>query len=400
MSASSVATAPKPFLGYGRQLIEDDDVAAVVAALRSDHLAHGPGVDRFEQALAKACGAKEAVACSSGTTALQLALMSLDVGAGDVCVVPAITFLSTATAARWLGAEVRFADVDPDTGLMTPGALADALAAGRARAAAPVHLGGRLCDMAGLAALAQQAGVPLVEDAAHAVGGEDAQGAPVGACRRAEAAAFSFHPVKTLAAGEGGAVTLNDPERAARMRRLRNHGVTRDAARMGEAWSLGPDGAVEPFAYEQLELGLNARMDEMSAALALSQLAKLQRFVRRRAALAAAYDEALASFAPALRPVGTGAGRPGLHLYTVRLEEPALQARRGEIMRALAAEGLGAQVHYIPLYRQPYFRRRYGELRLPGAEAWFARALTLPLHPAMTEEDVARVVAALARAIG
>jgi dTDP-4-amino-4,6-dideoxygalactose transaminase len=400
MSKPALVPSAQPFLGYGRQLIEEDDIAAVVAALRSEHLAHGPRVERFERALATACGAVEAVACSSGSTALQLALMSLDVGSGDVCVVPAVTFLSTATAARWLGAEVRFADVDAATGLITADTLAAALGEGRARAVLPVHLGGRLCDTAALAAVASAAGVPVVEDAAHAIGGHDAQGAPVGACGRAAAATFSFHPVKTLAAGEGGAVTLNDPERAARMRRLRNHGVTRDPASMEEPHAFDPDGRPEPFAYEQMELGLNARMDEMSAALALSQLGKLSRFVARRAALAASYDRRLASFAPALAPVGPGPGRPGLHLYTVRLEDEALQRRRGAIVRSLAEAGVGAQVHYIPLYRQPYFRRRYGEMRLAGAEAWFARVLALPLHPSMDEADVERVVEALGRALG
>jgi dTDP-4-amino-4,6-dideoxygalactose transaminase len=207
--------------------------------------------------------------------------------------------------------------------------------------------------------------------------------------------------VKTLAAGEGGAVTVNDPGRAARMRRLRNHGVSREAADIAAVVATEADGRPAPFAYAQLELGWNLRLDEMSAALGLSQLAKLDRFVRARAALAALYDQALAPLAPAVRPVARDpATRPGLHLYTVRLHDPALAARRGAIIRALHAEGIGAQVHYIPLYRQPYFRARYGEMRLPGAEAWFARALALPLHPAMTPGDVARVAEALGRAVG
>ena len=397
--AAQARSTPPPFLGYGRQLIEEDDIAAVSAVLRSEHLAHGPAVDRFEQALAKACGAKAAAACSSGTAALQLALASLDVGPGDLCVVPAITFLSTATAARLLGAEVRFADVDPDTGLMTSQTLATALGDGaRVKAVLPVHLGGRLCDTAGLSALARVAGAFVVEDACHAIGGRDDAGRPVGACTYSDAACFSFHPVKTLAAGEGGAVTLNDPERAMRIRRLRNHGVTREAERMGEPGSFGPDGAPEPWAYEQLELGFNLRMDEMSAALGLSQLAKLDRFVAARARLARAYDSALAPLAPDIYSAPRGEAL-GLHLYTVRLEAPGLAARRGAIMRALAAEGVGAQVHYIPLYRQPYFRTHYGEMRAPGAEAYYARTLSLPLHPSMQLDDVERVVSALTRAL-
>ena len=401
MAAPALRPAAPPFLGYGAQLIEEDDIAAVVAALRSPHLAHGPRVDAFEQALARACGAREAVACSSGTAALQLALASLDAGPGDVCVVPAVTFLSTATAARLLGAEVRFADVDPDTGLMTPDSLAAALSqGGRVKAVLPVHLGGRLCAMEPLSALARDAGAVVVEDACHALGGVDDLARPVGACAASQAACFSFHPVKTIAAGEGGAVVLNDGVRAERARRLRNHGVTREAALMSEAGSFGADGVPEPWAYEQLELGFNLRMDEMSAALGLSQLAKLQRFVARRSALAAAYDAALAPLAPAVRVVARPAGaRWGLHLYTVLLDGPGLAARRGAVMRALAADGVGAQVHYIPLYRQPYFQARYGEMRLPGAEAYYRRVLALPLHPSMHDGDVDRVIEALSRAM-
>ena len=400
MAAPALRSAPPPFLGYGAQLIEEDDIAAVVAALRSPHLAHGPRVEAFEQALAKACGAREGVACSSGTAALQLALATLDMGPGDICVVPAVTFLSTATAARLLGAEICFADVDPHTGLMTPQTLTEALdQGGPVRAVLPVHLAGRLCDMGPIAAAARRAGAAVVEDACHALGGADELGRPVGACPDSDAACFSFHPVKTIAAGEGGAITFNDPAWAERARRLCNHGVTRHAALMREPGSFGADGQPEPWVYEQLELGFNFRMDEMSAALALSQLAKLPRFVARRTALASAYDVALAPLAPHVRPVSRAAGsRWGLHLYTVLLE-PALAARRGALVRALAKDGIGAQVHYIPLYRQPYFRRRYGDMRLAGAEAYYSRVLALPLHPSMFDSDVDRVVEALVRAI-
>ena len=268
------------------------------------------------------------------------------------------------------------------------------------KAVLPVHLGGRLCEMEALSELARAAGAVVVEDACHAIGGADALGRPVGACAVSDAACFSFHPVKTIAAGEGGGLTLNDPDRAERARRLRNHGVTREAGSMVDPGSFGPDGLPEPWAYEQLELGFNLRMDEMSAALGLSQLAKLERFVLRRSALAAAYDAALAPLAPNVRMVARPPGaRWGLHLYTVLLEGPGLAERRGEIIRALARDGVGAQVHYIPLYRQPYFRARYGDMRLPGAEAYYRRVLALPLHPSMHDGDVDRVVAALGRAI-
>ncbi len=389
------------FLPYGRQLIDEDDIAAVVAALRSDFLAHGPRVAAFEAAFAEAVGAGEAVACSSGTAALHLALAGLDVGPGDVCIVPGITFLSTATAARLCGAEVTFADVDAESGALTPQSLAAAVAAveGPVKAVLPVHLGGRLCDLAGLKAVADQAGAVLVEDACHAPGGRFADGARVGDGAHSAAACFSFHPVKTIAAGEGGMVTLNDRDRAERLRRLRNHAVSRDPALMSDHdLSFDGQGAANPWSYEQLELGFNYRMDEMEAALGASQLLKLSAFTARRTALAELYDAQLAGLAQ-VRPAPRGPGRPSLHLYQVLIDFAAAGVDRGTVMRRLGERGVGAQVHYIPLYRQPYFRARYGRPPLPGCEAFYARVLALPLFPAMRDDDVERVVEALAHAL-
>jgi dTDP-4-amino-4,6-dideoxygalactose transaminase len=386
-------------LPYGRQWIEDDDVAAVVEVLRSDFLAHGPRVGAFEQAFARAMGAREAVACASGTAALQLALRSVDVGPGDLCVAPAMTFLATATAPLICGAEVILADVDPATGLMTPETLAQAIGGQRVRAVLPVHLGGRLCDLSGMAPVAAVAHALIIEDAAHAVGGIDGAGDRVGSGRWSAGACFSFHPVKTLAAGEGGMVTLNDPERAARMRRLRNHGVTHDPAMMTEPESIDAGGQRKPWIYEQVEIGWNLRLDEMSAALGLSQLGKLDRFVARRTALADLYDTGLAPLAPVVRPVARGEGRPALHLYQVLIDFEAVGAPREAVMRRLSEAGVSTQVHYIPLYRQPSFIARYGPMRLPGAEAFYAHVLALPLFPAMANDDVARVVQALADAL-
>ena len=386
-------------LPYGRQWIEDDDIAAVVDVLRSDWLAHGPRVAEFERAFAEAVGAKEAVACSSGTAALHLALAGLDVGPGDLCIVPAITFLSTATAALMCGAEVRFADVDPDTGLMTPDTLAKAIGGDRVKAVLPVHLGGRIAETVELALVARAAGAVVVEDACHAVGGIDGSGSAVGSCHASEAACFSFHPVKTLAAGEGGMVTLNDPELAARLRRFRNHGVTHDPAMMTERGSRDAEGMRNPWSYEQVELGFNYRMDEMSAALGLSQLAKLGRFVDRRTCLANLYDKALAPLAPVVRPVARRQGE-ALHLYQVLIDFEATATDRATLIRGMAEHGVQTQVHYIPLYRQPVLKARCGATSLPGAEAFYARVLALPLFPAMGDGDVGRVVAALASALG
>jgi UDP-4-amino-4,6-dideoxy-N-acetyl-beta-L-altrosamine transaminase len=393
---------PPRSLPYGLHLIEEDDIAAVTAALRDELLAQGPRVAAFEAALAAKVGARHAVASSSGTAALHLALASLDVGPGDLCVVPAVTFLSTATAALYCGAEVVFADVDPDTGLMTAETLEEALArAGWTKAVLPVHLSGRLCDMPALSALARAHGAAVVEDACHALGSLDAAGAPAGACTHSDAAVFSFHPVKTIATGEGGMTTLNDPERDARLRRLRNHGVTREAGLMGEAGSFDAAGAPNPWAYEQLELGFNYRMNEMEAALGLSQLAKLDRFVERRRSLAARYDRLLVRFGDRVKPVASPPGQTfSPHIYTVLIDFDGLGVDRAALMSALVARGIGTQVHYIPLYRQPFFKARYGETSLAGAEAYYARCLALPLFPAMSEAHVDQVVLALAEVLG
>ena len=386
------------FLPYGRHLIEADDIAAVTEALTSGHLAQGPRVQAFEAALVERTGAKHAVATSSCTAALHLALTALDVGPGDLVVVPSITFLSTATAARMCGAEVLFADVDPVSGLMTPDTLRQALttAAWPVKAVMPVHLGGRMCETAALAQLAEAAGARLVEDCAHAIGSRAGE-ARAGDCAHSAASCFSFHPVKTLACGEGGVVTTNDPDMAARIGRLRNHGVTHDPALMIDPeLSLDAEGQRHPWSYEQLELGYNYRMTDVEAALGASQLRKLDRFMARRMQLAKTYDRLLKPLAPRVRPIAAGEGQaPSLHLYAVHIDFEALGKTRDMVMRAMAAEGIGTQVHYIPLHRQPYFKARYSALRLPGADAYYASVLALPLSPAMADSDPQRVVAAL-----
>lgn len=385
---------PPPFLPYGRQTIEDDDVAAVAEALRADFLTTGPTVERFEHAFAETVGAAHAVACANGTAALHLAMLALDVQPGEAVIAPSITFLATANCARYVGADVVFADVDPDSGLMTPQTLAEALdrvGGRRLRAVLPVHLRGDVCELPALEAVAREAGAVLVEDAPHALGttmrfGDATE--TVGDARHSAMATFSFHPVKTIATGEGGMVTTNDARLAERLRVLRSHGMTRP-----------PDG--EPWWYEMAEPGFNYRLPDLLCALGLSQLAKLPRFAARRRALAALYREALAPLAPRVRLAAQPPwSDPCLHLLTVLIDFEAVGRTRRQVTEALRARGIGSQVHYIPVHRQPYYRRLYGALELPGAEAWYARCLSLPLYPAMTDEDVVRVAEALAAALG
>ena len=381
-------------LPYGRQTIDDDDIAAVAEALRGDFLTTGPMVEAFERAFADKVGARYAVACANGTAALHLAMLALDVQPGDAIIAPSITFLATANCARFVGAEVVFADVDPDTGLMTPDTLAQALerlAGRRLRAVLPVHLRGDAADLAGLKHLAKGAGAVLIEDAPHALGTTVKFGnaaGTIGDCAYSAMATFSFHPVKTIATGEGGMVTTNDPHLAERLRRLRTHGMVR------------PEGG-DPWWYEMPEVGFNYRLPDILCALGLSQLAKLDRFAARRRTLAARYQEALASLAPIVRPaVRPEWSDPVLHLMVALIDFKAAGKSRREVVEALRARGVGTQVHYIPVHTQPYYRQRYGELDLPGASAWYDRCLSLPLYPGMEDEDVDRVVEALREGLG
>jgi UDP-4-amino-4,6-dideoxy-N-acetyl-beta-L-altrosamine transaminase len=383
---------------YGRQTIDDDDIAAVAEALRGDFLTTGPLVGRYEEAFAGKVGARFAVSCTSGTAALHLAMLAGGVGQGDLVIVPSVTFLATANAARYVGAEVVFADVDSRSGLLTSETFQDALTRatrekGRPRAVLPVHLKGVPADMPAIAAIAERGGLLVVEDAAHAAGtlyGEDL--IPVGANRHSGMAVFSTHPVKTLTTAEGGIVTTSDQGLAKALRRFRSHGMVAEPADWLQPEMGFENGEPAPWYYEMAEIGYNYRLPDINCALGLAQLHKLDRFVARRAELVALYDGLFAPLAPLLRiPERPGNSRPAWHLYAVQIDFDAAGLSRSQLIRRLRDDNIGTQVHYIPVHRQPYYRQRYATPELPGADAYYRGTLSLPLYPAMRNTDAERV---------
>lgn len=399
---------PGHFLPYGRHQIDEDDIAAVVSVLRSDSLTGGPLVSQFEQAFAQRVGARFAVVCASGTAGLHLAVLVLGLGAEDTVIVPTLTFLATANAARFVNAEVTFCDVDPHTGLMRPNDLQDAFAreaTSKPRLVIPVHLNGQCVDMESMAEVASRHDLRIIEDACHAIGASyrtrDGEDVPVGSCRHSDMTVFSLHPVKTIAMGEGGVVTTNDPNLYAALQRLRNHGMVRDpAAFVQSEEGLDIEGLPNPWYYEMSELGFNYRASDIHCALGLSQLHKLDHFLDRRRELAGFYDQALARLSPLITPVPRRADyRDGWHLYVIHIDFESAGIGRSSLMRALKTRGIGTQVHYLPIHRQPYYRRRYGELQMPGADTYYQHCLTLPFYPALTRADVDSVIVAIANSL-
>lgn len=395
------------FLPYGQQYIDDEDILSVVDILKSPYLTTGPAVNRFELAFAEITGARQAVVCANGTAALHIGAMALDLEPGDVVVVPAVTFLATANAARYIGAEVVFADVDAATGLMMPEHLDAAIARApkRPKAVFPVHLGGPCCDMPELARIAAGHGLQIMEDACHALGTTGDMGGrafKAGDCAWSDLAIFSTHPVKMLTMGEGGVVTLNDDVRAERLRRLRSHGMTRELSQFtNKGLELASDGSANTWYYEMHEVGYNYRATDMQCALGLSQLRKMNKFVERRRALVARYRSALkqSGLASVSIPVPDSRLSVGWHLFRVSIDFKTVGKDRQQVMKALRSQGVGSQVLYIPLYHQPYYRDRYGTMSLPGAERYYERTLALPLFYSMKDSDVDRVVNALSAAL-
>ncbi|HEC34796.1 MAG TPA: UDP-4-amino-4,6-dideoxy-N-acetyl-beta-L-altrosamine transaminase [Chloroflexi bacterium] len=371
-------------LPYGHQWLDDDDIAAVVEVLRSDWLTTGPKVGEFERAFADFVGAKEAIAVSNGTAALHAAMYAVGIGPGDEVIVPPMTFASSANCIVFQGGTPVFADVDPDTLLLDP-AQAEARITPRTKAIIAVDYTGQACDYDALRTIAGRHGLTLVADACHALGGSY-KGRPVGSL--AALSAFSFHPVKHITTGEGGMITTDDPELARRMRVFRNHGITTDHRQREQLGS---------WFYEMVDLGYNYRLTDIQCALGMSQLRKLPGWVARRQEIARRYDAVFAEM-PAVGPLGVRDDvSHAYHLYMIRLDLDRLKVDRARVFTALLAEGIGVNLHYIPVHLHPFYQERFstGPGLCPVAEAAYERLITLPIFPRMNDDDVEDVIAAV-----
>ena len=362
---------------YGRQHISQEDVDAVIEVLQSDYLTQGPKVPAFESAVARYCGVQHALAVNSATSALHIACLALGLGPGDWLWTSPITFVASANCGLYCGAQVDFVDIDPATYNLCPQALERKLVAAEKTGRLPkvvvaVHLCGQPCDMAAIASLAKKYGFKVIEDASHAIGGSY-RDEPIGCCTYSDITVFSFHPVKIITTAEGGMAVTNDAELARKMALLRSHGITRDPAQMTKE----PDGA---WYYQQIELGFNYRLTDIQAALGLSQMAHLDAFVARRHAIAQRYGQLL----------------HGLHLYVIRVLPEQAQVGHKQVFDSLRQQGIGVNLHYIPVYAQPYFQKlRPAYDAFPEADSYYAQAISLPMYSSLTDDQQDRVVEAL-----
>jgi UDP-4-amino-4,6-dideoxy-N-acetyl-beta-L-altrosamine transaminase len=381
---------------YGRQDVTEEDIDAVVQVLRSDFLTQGPLVPRFEAEIARTCNARHAVAVNSATSALHIACLALGLGPGDWLWTSTITFLASANCGRYCGANVDFVDIDPRTYNLSPTALRRKLEIAKSenripKIVVPVHLCGQPCDMAAIRELAVEYGFKVIEDASHAVGGRY-RGEPIGNCRFSDITVFSFHPVKIITTAEGGLALTNDPSLARQMELLRTHGMTRQPEEMTHP----SDG---PWYYQQVALGFNYRLTEVQAALGLSQLHRLDEYVARRHVLAAQYDDLLADL-PVVTPWQHPDSYSGLHLYVVRVKQDRIRRSHRDVFEALRSQGIGVNLHYIPVHTQPYYLELAAHTgTYPEAERYYSEAISLPMYSSLEDAQQKVVVAALRHAL-
>lgn len=381
---------------YGKQDINQADIDAVLGVLKSDFLTQGPMVPQFEQSVAIHVGANHALAVNSATSALHIACLALELGEGDWLWTTPVTFVASANCGLYCGAKVDFVDIDPKTYNLCPVALKEKLEQAKQQNRLPkvvvaVHLCGQPCDMEAIGALAAEYGFKVIEDASHAIGGKY-QGEFIGNCRYSDITVFSFHPVKIVTTAEGGMAVTNSAELAEKMNLLRSHGITRDPALM----TREPDG---PWYYQQVGLGFNYRMTELQAALGVSQMDRLDAFVARRHQLAERYDKLLSDL-PVVLPWQHPDSYSGLHLYVVRLKLDVISRTHREVFESLREQGIGVNLHYIPVHTQPFYDSMGFEAEaFPQSMAYYREAISLPMFQGLTDDQHDEVVAALREAL-
>ncbi len=391
-----------PLSSYGRHFIEEDDLDAVRSALMGDFLTGGARVEQFEKDLTLVTRSRHALTCANGTAGLHMACHALGVTRGTTAIVPSITFLATANAAIMMGADVVFADVDPSTALMEPHHFEEALkrCPSKPVVVLPVHIGGQVCDMKRISNIARAHDIKIIEDACHALGTQYYDGEKtryVGDGTYSDATMLSFHPVKNITTGEGGAITTQDDQVMDRLRTLRSHGMVRDPGRFLNRDMGFTAGEPNPWYYEMPDYGYNYRLTDIQAALGISQLKKLCRFKAHREKIRSAYERHLAPFAPHIRPVPRVPGcDPLWHLMTVLIDFDARDISRAQVMKALSTREIGTQVHYIPVHQQPFYHKNFPQPFLPGADTYYRQTLTLPLHVHIEEIHVEQAVQTLA----
>ncbi|MBL1198521.1 MAG: UDP-4-amino-4,6-dideoxy-N-acetyl-beta-L-altrosamine transaminase [Nostoc sp. GBBB01] len=384
------------YIPYGRQDINQEDIDAVIAALRSDWITQGPSIERFEQSVANYCNVKYAVAVSSATAGLHIACLAADLGKGDVLWTSPNTFVASANCGLYCNAKVDFVDIDPNTYNLSVDELESKLASAEQQGCLPkvlipVHFAGQSCEMEKIAALSQQYNFKIIEDASHAIGGRY-QKQPIGCCEFSDMTVFSFHPVKIITTGEGGMVLTNQEELYQKLIRLRSHGITRNPDLMqGESHGS--------WYYQQLELGFNYRMTDIQAALGISQMQRLDEFVERRSFLANRYHQLLQDL-PLMLPYQHPDTNSSWHLYVIRLKLDKINKTHRQIFEELRQAGIGVNLHYIPVHLQPYYQRFGFQLGdFPQVEKYYQEAISIPLYSRLDEESQDKVVASLREAL-
>lgn len=399
------------YIPYGRQWIDEEDIQAVVEVLRSDSITQGPKIQEFEKALADHCGAKYAVAVNSGTSALHIACLAAGIGRGDEAVTSPITFVASANCVLYCGGKPVLADIDQETINIDPIQIKKK-ATSRTKAIIPVHFAGLPCDMEMIYKIAKERDLTIIEDACHALGSEwqDSDGIwhKVGSCSHSDMAVFSFHPVKHITTGEGGAILTNNEKFYEKLLLFRNHGITKDPENFTNkdlAFPNNPESLIHspnPWYYEMQELGFNYRITDIQCALGISQLDRIDSFIKRRREIAGIYNRAFKNIRHIKIPYEPRGKKSAYHLYVIGIAFDKLGKSRPKVMAELKRNGIGTQVHYMPVHIQPYYRKKIGCKTgdYPEAEGYYSEALSLPIYPKMTEQDVEDVTDSIIAVLG